>query len=337
MMNGHAGASRWLLVLAGLAVAALGLVGVQLYRLEAGIRGQAEQLAALERVMQLYRFERNSTAGLGASALLEQLRFWAPKLESAATPQAEQPAIRKRVDDVLAAFMAAGSDTGAILEAEFHRTKSGADDELRKWIVRGLVRADRERAKTLLVQVLRGLKFDVSPRLREFAADELIAIDKATAGQVLRDILGYESKGGLVPERMPRELIEQQPHIVEGHRGSYPGFFNFVIKYAQTGDPETVPTLLMLIGRAEHDRMTIQECVKHLGALKARDAVPRIQELFDNPPEIPDNPMFKNICLDALVAIQGREACNWLRQAQVRETRELVANKLRDLLQQHCR
>jgi hypothetical protein len=297
----------------------------------------SQQVAELERAVHLLRIERQSTVGAGVPALLEQLRYWAPQLEAASTPQAEMPAIRQRIGDVMKAVAALGKDAYPAIAAEFDKHADDLHDELRRWLLRAASAADPTRGRDLLIQVLRALQRKVSTRLREFAADELTAIDKPAAGAVLRSILQYESSRGISADRIPPELLALRPETYYGHSGHFPGFFNFVIKYAATGDPEIDLTLTMLLGRHEHDLPTIQAAVKELGARKYKGAAARIRELYASPPGIPDNPLFQLHCLDALAAIEGRGACDFFEQEKRRARHEMLVGKLNELTRTLCR
>jgi hypothetical protein len=110
------------------------------------------------------------------------------------------------------------------------------------------------------------------------------------------------------------------------------GFFNFVVHYVRTDDPQLEQTLLMVLGRVEHDVVTIQECVKALGQKKASLAVPTIEKLYSSPPLQQENPVFLNHCLTALVEIQGASARPFLEQALAKSTNELVQKHIQFLL-----
>ncbi len=289
----------------------------------------AKEVADLRRVVQLLRFERGGRAG--PSTLIEQLAHWAPKLHNAQTPAAEIPEIQRRVNDLLEGLEACGSDAWPALHKAFGVTRAEHEDDLRHWLLVAMLRVDRARGTEMLARAVRGVDLQVTPRLRLLAADELIKVDKGLAGRVLHEVLNSQSAAGLNTSRMPPEVAAKlAPEILAS--AAWTGFFNLIPRYVATGDADTVPTLLAILGRSEHDLTTLQECVKQLGTLQAKDAVPRIQELFANPPQIPDNPIFKNHCLDAIVAIEGAAARPWLTRVQREERLELVQKKLADLL-----
>ena len=306
-------------------------------RHEAVARQLAElttRTAEVERAVHLFRFEARSTRGLGAAALLEQLAHWGPKLQSAATPTAEVPQIQQRVDDILNAMGALGPDAADVFEKALRETKSGDEDELRKWLVRAILKVAPARGKSIVIELLRGLEHDVTPRLREFAADELIRIDRELAGRELRAILGYESSGGIARQRVPHELVQRYPESSFMRTTTFPNFYNLVDKYTQTDDPQIENVLLSLFGRSEHDLVTVQAAVKQLGAMRSQRAVDDIKKCFDRPPGISDNPIFRNHCIEALAAIQGAEALPWLQEKLRTEQRDLVAQKLRQTIEE---
>ncbi len=290
--------------------------------------------AETQRVLQLLRAEQRAGVG-GADAIVSQLRFWAPKLQTAATPAAEIPQIERRIHDLLEGATALGVDATASFTSAYLKAKPVEDDEFRKWLLRALLAADPARGKEIAIQSVRGLQFPVSPRTREYAADELIRVDRVAAGQLLRDILHYESSRGVDADRIPQEFREKFPEAVYAHGGHFPGFFNFVARYCETDDPERIPTLIMLLGRNQHDLTTTQEVVKQLGTLKARDAVEEIQRVYREPPGISDNPIFRNHCLEALGKILGREACPFFEKELREQTHPIVSEKLKSLMQTH--
>ena len=234
--------------------------------------GTHERLDAIESTLHLTRMEQQAQSGLGFAALLERLEYWAPKLGVATTPQAELPSIQEKVQAILDAFPATGSDAFAKLVAAFRDAERGPDDELQMWLLRAMEKVDAARAEDVYKDVLRGLEFKVSPRMRLFAADKLIEINPTAAGDVLQRVLMTESYRGLDPQRVEQALLEKYPSAAE-YIVHYNGFWSFVQKYALTEHPETEPVLLMVLGRRhQHDMMTLQECVKTLGQLGSANA-----------------------------------------------------------------
>lgn len=326
-------ASRALLALSILGFGGLGYAAwehrAQARELRDEIARLREDAQALTRTVHLLRFERGGQSG--ASALLEQLRHWAPKLAVATTPSAEIPDIQRRVDDLIAAFRACGPDAWPVLQKAFDTTTSEYDDETRKWLLVAMTRVDATRGRELLARLIRGLDIAASPRLRLFACDELTRLDKPLAGRVVHDLLGYASSQGINTDRIPLAYAKDlAPHVTGA--AAYSGFHNFVARYIATDDPELEPTLLMLLGRSEHDLVTMQECVKELGKRKSKPALARIQELFAAPPGFQDNPLFRNHCLEAIAAIEGARARVWLEARLAEEKSDLVITKLQDLL-----
>jgi hypothetical protein len=312
----------------------LALAGGAGWWLDARLHDVGDRLQQVERAIQLYRFEQTSNAGLGIEALLEKLGHWAPQLDSAMTPAAELPLVEGRIRELLEAVRGLGPSAGPEIERRYH---AAGGDELRKWLLRAALAADPPRGKELLVRTLRALEFKASQRLREFAADALLEIDRPAAGTVLRDILGYESSVGIDERRIPREYLERFPEALFAHAGGSPGFFNFIPRYVASGDPAREETLIMLLSRQGHDLLTVQECVKQLGAMRSRAAAPKIQQLYDSPPEITQNPIFQRHCLDAIAECLGKDACDWLAEKQRAERNELLAAKLTELRQRLCR
>ena len=108
------------------------------------------------------------------------------------------------------------------------------------------------------------------------------------------------------------------------------GFSNFVLWYLRSEDPQTDDTLLMVLGRTEHDLTTIQDCVKALGERRCARAVEPIQKLFKHPPQ--QNPILLNHCVDAVHKIQGDAARPWLEEAMRTTEVQTVADHIKHLL-----
>lgn len=287
------------------------------------------ELAELRRAVQLMRFEKGGASG--PTALLEQLRFWAPKLQNATTPAAEVPEVQRKIADLHDAFGAVGKDAQAALETAFRNSTSDSEDEFRRQCLIALGRAAPLRARDLLVQLVKSIDTRPSPRLRLIACDELTRLDKALAGQTLRDVLATQSSQGVNLNRLAPEYAAKIAGQVSG-AAAWSGFFNLVGKYLATEDAETDATLQMLLNRAEHDRTTIAECVKALGARRCKDALGRIQELYKSPPPPVEDPIFRNHCLEAISAIAGESARPFFDEALRNETNPIVQTKLQDLL-----
>ena len=289
-----------------------------------------QQVEELRKTVNYFRFERGT--GGGPTALIEQLRFWAPKLQLASTPAAEMPEVERRVRDLHDGIASLGKQALPELQKAFDASTGDSEDEFRRQLLVALGRADAEYTKALLAKLVHALEVKASPRLRLMAADELIRVDKALAGTVLRNVLETQSSRGVRVESLPPEMREKLAPAMLAARDSS-GFFNLVSRYLATGDPATDDTLQMLLGRQEQDRMTMLECIKALGAHKVKAALPRIQELFASPPTgVRDDALFRNHCLDAIAAIEGSAAHRFFDAALREEKNEIVQAKLQDLL-----
>ena len=294
-----------------------------------------KEVVDLRRTLQLMRFERGGASG--PTALLDQLRFWAPKLQNSSTPAAEVPEILRKVQDIHEGFAGVGPDAWSLLENALHKAVTDSEDEFRKQCLIALGRIDAKRACELMVPIVRGFDLtkpsapQASPRMRLMACDELTRLDKQLAGQTLRQVLTTQSSQGVNLQRVAPEYAAKLAPMVAG-AAAWSGFFNLVAKYIATDDSELDATLQMLLVRAEHDRTTIQECVKALGTRRCKDAAPRIQELFHQPPPPTDDPIFRNHCLDALATILGDAARPFFDEALRKEGNKIVQAKLQDLL-----
>lgn len=298
---------------------------------DAAVRELAAETAHLRRTAELIRLEGKSQ-GRGIGAILEQIEFWAPQFATAATPHPAAQAIERSLNEALFAIEALGRDAFPTIAARLENGHQ-LDDETRRWLLRGALRADRAQGLRVAAGFARGTIGIPSPNFRLSAARELLANDKAFAGEVLRQIVDIESARG-VTRQPPPELAPDYERMIGVTAGGL--FHNFIVLFASSGHPETELALRQILGRNEHDRLTIQECVRELGRMKSKSAAPQIRELFDHPPGNEYIPMFQNDCLAAIAEIEGAEACTWLKEKLQTERAEMVAARLQELIKQLC-
>jgi hypothetical protein len=199
-------------------------------------------------------------------------------------------------------------------------------DEL-KWLLEAAVRVDKPAGLEIVKEVLLGTRFP-APRLRWYAARMMIDFDKPVAQAALRQILTTESSRGMDPER----AAAQNATIIDQAAFASTGFSNFVQYYVLSEDPKLDETLLMVLGRTEHDVATLQECVKVLGSRGCERAAEPIKKLYLRPPGAQENPIFLTYCLTAIAAIEGEKARPFFEEMLAKATTEKVANHLKDLL-----
>jgi hypothetical protein len=294
----------------------------------------SQALQRVERAVQLFRFERGSK-GLGVAALLEQLRFWAPMLEVSSTPQKELPVIQQRVDDILTALSALGPEAFDPLHKELTRCDPGKDDELIRWLLQGMTLVDPARGKDVLATAVRGFEFPVTSRIRSFAAERLLELDRERAARLLSEVLTYETAAGIDSGRMPQDL-QAKFTAAKVQPAPMRMLFNFVDTLVRAAPGDLEERLIMVATRPEQDRMTVQTCVRHLGEMKSQRALRAIKKLYDTPPEMAMNPIFQNHCLDAIGRIEGAGACDYFKDMLRKKPDERVQAKLQDLIKQHC-
>lgn len=306
--------------------------------LQSRLTAAEAQLQILANEMTRFRIEQPAK-GKGVDAVLEKLTAYAPQLTSAAVAEPQFRYAQKEMQAALRATASLGKAAFEPLRQRFLDLGPERFDE-KKWLLEAMVAADRARGTEFVNRVLEGhhREIPVSARLRFYAADMLVlplqggfrdALDKRLGGLTLRGILRTESARGINPDRVAAyNLPVPETNLVSAN------FENFVPRYLLSDDDEKGATLLMMLGRSEHDLKTIQECVKALGELKVKDAVPAIEKLYANQPVIRDNPIFQGHCLQALVDIQGEAARPFLQQALREAGNELTANRAKHLLEQ---
>jgi hypothetical protein len=326
--------SRLALALASAATLAAAAAGYLLFDLGRRIDALGAQVAQRDQQIQnihgeVTRLRLEQSAGVqGPSALLAKLKTYAPLLVSARTTQPDFESAKKEMDAVLRAFATMGDAAWGPLEERMKDLKGDKNFDELKWLLEAAVRVDQKRGLDIVQAVLRGTKFP-APRLRWYAARMLIDLDKPVAQAILRQILSTESSRGINPER----AAAYGATIPDPAAFATTGFHNFVNYYVLTEDPQMDSTLLMVMGRSEHDTVTVQTCVEVLGKRRCAAAVDPIQKLFQNPPGMVENPIFQTKCLDALLEIQGKQAARPFFEAMLaKTTNETVANNLKEKL-----
>ncbi|MHC5066360.1 MAG: hypothetical protein ACYTG5_20580 [Planctomycetota bacterium] len=289
-----------------------------------------EEVHSTGDAVHLMRMERGSE-GLGIQAVIEQIRFWAPQLQYSSTLAAEVPRLNKILEDCNRAIAAIGAEAFPAIEAAI--AENVDEDEARKALMKASYFADARLSEQLMERMLRGTQYSPSPRLRFIAADELLRVNRALAGQVLADILRSEAAMGVDRRLDPQDPNAQylNPMGVK----PFPQFFNFIARFASSGYEDKESVLLMILGRPNHDINTYREVIRELAKLKSQDAVKYIKQLYERPPGIEIRPLFKVDCLQALADIQGREAEPFFQKALLNATHQSVITKLKALIKQY--
>ncbi len=321
------------LVLGAIATAGVLWIGFEMRSQNARLARLEEQAAARagavdEILGEVTRMRLEQRAdGRGPSALLEMLKTYAPILVSARYAEPDYQFARDQMQRILRAFETVGEDAWQpVIDRIAALDASKNFDEL-KWLLEAALRIDEKPAVELVHQVVLGQKLP-APRLRWYAADLLLRHDRRLAQRTLRQILLTESSRGVNPERAAAYGLP----IPDMAATATTGFHNFVLKYVQSEDDEIDDTLLMVMGRTEHDLMTVQTCVKELGARNCARAAPLIRELYQRPPGHSHNPLFQVRCLDAIAAIEGESARPFFEDMLEKATTETVAKHLERLL-----
>lgn len=320
-----------LLVLA--AAAAFGAAAFAFFRQSAQLAEQAALLeqnrATLAQILgEVTRTRIEQSAGLkGPAALLEKLHTYAPMASNARVTEPDYQSARHEVDAILRAFESLGPDAWAPIQQRIAKLDPVKDYEELKQLLDASLRVDPKQGTELVKDVLLGHTLP-SPRLRWYAADLLTKRDRPLAQLLLRQILAAETFRGIDMNRAQAYGAS----LPDPAAYAQTGFNNFVVAYLRTEDPETDATLLQVLGRVEHDTITIQECVEALGHRKCERAIKPIEQLYLHPPLDQQNPLFLNRCLDALVEIQGAAAQPFLERVLPNAPTDTVANQIKFLL-----
>ncbi len=324
--------SRLPLALCGLCVVALAATATavlrqanQLRQLELAEQASRDKLDEIYAEITRLRLEQRADEK-GPQGLLAKLKAYAPMLASARTTAPDYKSAQDEMEAILRALQTHGPDAWPFVRGRIAELKADQNFDEIKWLLEAAVRVDPKAGAELLKQVLQGTLLP-SARLRWYAADRLIAHDRPLAQQLLRQILETESARGINLERAAAYNLP----IPDATAGSS-GFFNFVVHYIRSEDPKMEDTLLMVIGRSEHDAPTIKECIEELGRIKSQQAIAPIERLFKNPPGRVEDPLFLNKCLDALDSIQGAAAVPFFEEALRSASTESVARHAGTLL-----
>lgn len=292
------------------------------------LRKQSDQLKF---AVDLLRYEATSQyEGKGFNALLDHLTFWGPYLQKTHGGTLEFFEIEKRVQDLVTTM---GQLPGVYPQIEKTLIAGGisaedpaTDDEIRKWLMQAAHAADPKKGQVLYENLLRADKIDVSGRLRRIAAQALFEIDKQRTGEILHSILTNENARGI-----QRPGAQSGP----GRKGRQPQFYNFIEYYVASGHPSINTTLLQVLGRPEHDLLTLQACAKFLGERKVSAASGRLKILYweqhtPHAGKIP-NPLFRMKILNAVVEIEGNAAKDFLQEIDRKEGNPAIRNRLNEL------
>ena len=320
----------WLPPLLGAAaVAALAFAGYAWWRAERALAAQAAALAEVRSTLGEVLGEvtrariEQSAEGKGPAALLEKLAVYAPLLSNARVTEPDYRSAQAEMEAILRAFESIGEDAWAPITSRLERLDVRRDFDEIKWLMEAALRVDLEAGKQIAKDVLLGVRMP-NPRLRWHAAKLLTERDRPLAQQLLRRILLTESSRGVHVDRAAQHNMP----IPDAAAFATTGFHNFVVAYLRTDDPQTEDTLLMLLGRVEHDQVTIQECIEELGRRRFERAVEPIKRLYADPPLQQQNPLFLNRCLEAIANIQREAAKPWLEQALTTAPTDAVANQI---------
>ena len=313
---------------------AVAVAGYQLKALRDELHLQRAQLRQQETTMQELLGEvtrlrlEQSAEGMGAPALLEKLKTYAPLMSDARATEPDYQNAKKEIVAILRAFESLGKEAAwSPVMARLEAADPRKDFDEIKWLLEVAVRLDLGAGKQIVKEVMLGLRMP-NPRLRWFACRVMTERDIQLARQLMRQILLTESSRGINTDR----AASYNMPVPDKAAYAVTGFNNFVSRYLQTDDPETEDTLMQLLHRVEHDQITIQECVKELGRRKCKRAVKLIKKLYDDPPLAQQNPLFFGHVIDAIATIDGRDSIAWLESKLPTAVTDVVAARIQNAL-----
>jgi hypothetical protein len=317
------------LAAAALAAAACAMLWSQSRRLDEQDRRLEGVVAVLEEVLgEVTRTRLEQTASAkGPQGLMEKLRTFAPILTNSRISEPDRKYADGEMKAILRAFESIGKDCWPLITKRLGELRGDKDFDEVRWLLEAAVRIDAPAGKEILKECLLGLRLP-APRLRWHAARVLTDMDRPLAQILLRQILATESSRGINPERAAAMGIA----IPDPAAYATTGFHNFVVAYVRSEDPKMDDTLLMVIGRVEHDLITIQECVEALGKRRCARALEPIKKLYESPPVFQENPIFLARCLDAIVEIERANARAWLEAQLPKANNEVTAKHIQTLL-----
>jgi hypothetical protein len=317
-----------LLVAIGTGAAGYELAGLRqaVEELQQGLRQRDATLQEMHGEITRLRLEQ-TTGQPGVRGLMRRLEQFAPLTSNARVTDPDYQAAKQEMQAILRAFATLGADAWDPVVQRLQQLDPQQQFEQVKSLLEATVAIDKARGIELFRDALLGLKFP-SPRLRWYTAQRLIELDKPLAQNLLRQILTTESSRGPDLERAKAYGLS----VPDRAALATSGFDTFVNYYVASEDAEIDATLLMVLGRTEHDTITIQTCVEALGNRRCQLAIEPIQQLCRTPPGGIDNPIFLVKCLDALDAIQGRQARPFLEQMLTQTNNPRVADHLKSLL-----
>ncbi len=325
--------TSWLPLLTAIALGGLGVAAWDLGQKVAALQDQA---ATNDRTLQQIlgevtrmRIEQRAE-GKGAAALLEKLKTYAPLAASSRTTEPDYRNALAEMDAIVRAFASIGRDAWPTIQERISQLKPDRDFDELKQLLRASLAVDRDRGLELLEKALLGVRLP-SPKLRWYAAGELIEQDRPRAQRLLRRILSSESHRGIDPDRA-RAYGAEIPDLAAL---ATTGFHNFVLWYVKSDDPEAEEILLQVMSNTSQDTITVQECIKALATKRSARAAPLIEKLYRNPPLQQENEIFDLCCLRALVDIRGAEARPFLEEALLKARSQAVKSFLTEQLKKN--
>lgn len=312
---------------------AFGGLGAAAWSLGGQVAELRQQAAANQRTLEQIlgevtrlRIEQRAE-GKGPAALLEKLRTYAPLAASSRTTEPDYRNALAEMDAVVRAFGSLGRDAWAPIQDRMAQLKPERDFDELKQLLRASLAVDKDQGLQLLEQVLLGVRLP-SPKLRWYAAGELIDKDRPRAQRLLRRVLTTENHRGVDPDRA-RAYGAEIPDLAAL---ATTGFHNFVQWYVKSDDPQAEEVLLQVMSNTSQDLITVQECIKALAEKRSTRAAPLIEKLYRNPPLQQENEIFDLCCLRALVDIRGDEARPFLEEALLKARMEGVKKFLAEQL-----
>ncbi len=304
--------------------------------LHESVREQNQRLDRIEDSLALLHYS-NLPDKSSETAILDYVRYWSDQLSKHGYNRAMEPGIQAKLDLATRALKALGTPAYAAVEAAFvGALKEGDEQEAYRELLMDIAaEINKDEAKILAHEVLAnpGMRSD----LRNHAARTLLKLDSMDAGLLLKEIILSESHTGMVkpsPIYLNKGFTKLPPGITPGR---FRGFFNNINYLMESSFAGKEDVLLTVLQQDGHDNATYSAVVEGLRTEKSKRGAELFQRYFHSSNPEMQNPMLRSKMAYAIVEIQGKKACPWMKKAYALEKSNRVRKNLASLIRDYCR